>query len=169
MDVVFTARHYELGDHLRELIERKLGKLDDIVGDLTEARVILSEENYRHSVEVSLKARGHDFIASGEAADMNLAVDQTIDRVERQLRRYKDRLVSRRRSDQRASAEDTGFLTRHDRVASRPLSLEEAMQDVEDDGGEHLAFVNTETSQLNFLYRRQDGTFGLIEPTDGAG
>ncbi|MGD8396350.1 MAG: ribosome-associated translation inhibitor RaiA [Candidatus Eiseniibacteriota bacterium] len=184
MDVVFTARHFELAPHLKEQIERKLSKLDGIIGQATEARVILTVENYRHQAEVQITARGQDFIAASEAGDMLSATDQVLDRLERQLRRFKDRRVRRRRDGRRApSPEEVAAvastaggepaapldalpaLTRHDQVSTRPMTIDEAIEQLDESGAEYLLFSNTESERLTVLYRRADGTFGLIEPT----
>jgi putative sigma-54 modulation protein len=142
------------------------------VDRVQEARVTLTVENYRHIAEIRFNARGQDFIAASESADMSAAADQVIDRLERQLRRFKDRRLRRRRDGrtqppvaEEAMAVEMPPLTRHDQVSSRPMSVDDAMTLLDEEGGEYLVFANTDTDKLTVLYRRQDGSYGLIEPS----
>lgn len=173
METVFTARHFELTSHLKEHIARKLDKLDSVVERASSARVTLTAENYRHIAEIQFTASGQDFVAAGEAGDMQSAADQVLERLERQLRRFKGRRVRRRRDGRGQPAPVAAAappaippLTRHDQVSSRPLTVDAAMEELDEEGGEYLVFSNTDTKQLTVLYRRQDGSFGLIEPSD---
>lgn len=183
MEIAFTARHFELTSHMKEHVARKLSKLDGMVDRVIEARVILTVENYRHIAEVKFSMRGHDFVATGEASEMTAAVDQVADKLERQLRRSKERRVRRRRDgrsqpqpvalaapvvsvDEGATdAPEMPPLTRADQDATPPMSVEEAVERLDEEGGEYLVFSNTNTQNLTVVYRREDGSYGLIEPS----
>ncbi len=170
MEIVFTARRFELNQNLKDHITRKLEKLDGMVDRVHEARVTLTGENYRQIADIRFKARGQDFVAASESSDMTVAADQVFDRLERQLRRFKDRRVRGRRGSRGQPASTAELaemppLTRYDQVSTQPMTVDEALELLDDQEGEYLVFSNTETTRLTVLYRRQDGSYGLIEPT----
>jgi putative sigma-54 modulation protein len=172
MDIIFTARRFDLNQTIKDHISRKLDKLEGLAGRALEARVTLTTENYRQIAEIRLSSRGQDFVATNEADDMLAAADVTVDRLERQLRRYKERRVRKRRDGRSqlqmppdALPDTLPPLTRIDQVSTRPMSVDDAMEFLDEEGGEYLVFSNTETERLTVLYRRQDGSYGLIEPS----
>lgn len=97
-----------------------------------------------------------------------------IEKLEQQLRRYKEKRLSRGRRDGRGVGAGSGRPAAREPVISRrevhdepqQLTVDEALEQLDDDGGEVLVFQNRETQKTSVLYRRQDGSFGLIEPTD---
>lgn len=174
MEIHFTARHFDVAPELRDYITRKLEKLEHVLENILEARVILTAENYRHIAEVTLLIRRHEFVSREESADMHTSADAVIEKLEQQLRRYKEKRLSRGRRDGRAIEAGTTRPATRERIISRrevhdepeQLTVDEALEQLDDDGGEVLVFQNRETRKTSVLYRRQDGSFGLIEPTD---
>jgi putative sigma-54 modulation protein len=172
MEIHFTARHFDLAPELREYITRKLEKLEHVQHQIREARVILTAENYRHIAEVTLLARRHEFVGREESADIHTSADLVIEKLDQQLRRFKDKRLSKNRRDGRnavpagagESAGSRRISLRERHEEPRALSVDEALDELDDDGGEVLVFQNRETQKTSVLYRRLDGTFGLIEP-----
>jgi putative sigma-54 modulation protein len=171
MDVHFTARHYEVPPELRDYVARKLEKLGQYHDGIREARVILSTENYRHIAEVTLLAPRRDFVSREESADMVSSVDLVMDRLTEQLKRSKEKRVSRGRRNGRQAALAAGAAAPSPVISLRDtmekpmrLTIDEALSTLDDEGGEVLVFENAATQKTTVIYRREDGSYGLIEP-----
>jgi len=172
MEIHFTARHCDIAPELREFITRKLEKLEHVQHQIREARVVLAAENYRHIAEVTLLARRHEFVGREESPDVYAAAELVIEKLDQQLRRFKDKRLSRNRRDGRSaesgearrSAESLTISLRESHEKPQLLTVDEALEQLDDEGSEVLVFQNRETQKTSVLYRRQDGTFGLIEP-----
>jgi putative sigma-54 modulation protein len=166
MEVHFTGRHYEIAPELREYVARKLEKLTNFEEKIGEARVILTAESYRQIAEVKLTVRGKEFVGTGESADMYASVDQVAEKLLEQLKRFKGRRIERgRRDGARGAGVPAGEITlRETHPAPVALSVDEALAQLDDEGGEVLVFENSANRKTTVLYRRDDGSYGLIEP-----
>ena len=102
MNVSTTARHYDLAPALREYAEGKVYNLKRFFDHIVKAHVIFSLEKYRHRVEITLHVNGGDFVSTDESDDMYASVDRAVDKLERQLRKYKEKLI-RRKTQQRSN------------------------------------------------------------------
>jgi putative sigma-54 modulation protein len=99
MNISTTARHYDLAPALKDYAESKVQNLKRYFDHIVNANLIFSLEKYRHRVEITLHVNGRDFISVEESDDMYAAVDGSIDKLERQLRRHKDK-IKRRKNNQ---------------------------------------------------------------------
>jgi putative sigma-54 modulation protein len=186
MQVTVAARHMDLTDGLRDHVERALEKVTGHFDRVTDADVVLTVEKHRHIAEITLKAPNGLRIHSRESTeDMYASVDAVVDKLDRQARRYKDRLT---RFHTRPVEEALGDY-QHDiiefsdngesnggvelaphrvvvrkQLSMRPMSVDEAAMLLDLGNDEFLAFHNADTQRVNVLYKRQDHTFGLIEP-----
>ena len=164
MEVHFTGRHYEIAPELREYVTRKLDKLANL-DRIAEARVILTAESYRQIAEIKLTVRGREFVGTGESADMYASVDEVSEKLSEQLKRSKGRRIEGRRDGARAAGAPAGEISlRETHPVPMALSVDEALAQLDDEGGEVLVFENSATRKTTVLYRRDDGTYGLIEP-----
>jgi putative sigma-54 modulation protein len=102
MNISTTSRHYELAPALKDYAEKKVMNLDRYFDHIVNAQLVFSLEKYRHRVEISLHVNGRDFVSTEETDDMYASVDKSIEKLERQLRRHKDKL-KRRKTQQRVS------------------------------------------------------------------
>ncbi len=172
MEVNFTARHYEIAPELREYVVKKLEKLEQFHNWIREARVILTAENYRHIAEVNLQTRRRDFTSREESADMYSSVDMVVEKLAEQLKRFKDKRISRGRRNGRqvapsAPATAVPVITFRDTMEKpERLSVDEALNALDDEGGEILVFENEANQRTTVIYRREDGGYGLIEPAE---
>ncbi len=177
MQITVTGRHFEITNPLRQHIETKIGKLARYVDGITDVHVVLSVEKHRHSAEINLQVKGNTIRGLEETHDMYLSVDTVIDKVERQLRRHKDKGTDRKgRAGLKGSdiiADDvvdgsippkTPKVIRSRRLAIKPMSIDEAAMQMGLTNNDFLAFLNSETDQMNVMYKRHDGNYGLIEP-----
>jgi putative sigma-54 modulation protein len=181
MRVDITGRHLEITPALRQLIERRLARLERILNDsAVSATVILTLEKYRHRAEVIVRARGdHTLRGLGEGNGWTLAIRQATEKVEQQAKRLKSKWAERKRSATsrrapapdvraraRAEAPDGGGarIIRATRYAVKPMSVEDAAMRVEDATESFVVFRNADSDAISILYRRKDGHLGLIEP-----
>jgi putative sigma-54 modulation protein len=177
MQLTVTGRHFEITDALRQYIESKLSKLDRYLDGITEIHVVLSVEKHRHIAEINLQVNGSPIRSLEETHDMYLSVDTVIDKVEIQLKRHRKRGTARK---SRFVTKEVGLVAEKDmvgetvnkqpkvvrskRFAIKPMSVDEAAMQIGLSNDDFLAFLNSETEQMNVMYRRRDGNYGLIEP-----
>lgn len=96
MNISTTARHYELAPALKDYAEGKIQNLDRYFDHIVNAQLVFSLEKYRHRVEISLHVNGKDFVSVEETDDMYASVDKSIEKLERQLRKHKDKIKKRK-------------------------------------------------------------------------
>lgn len=173
MEVNFTARRYEAAPELRDYIEKKLEKLIQYQDGIREAKVTLTAEGYRHIAEVTLLARGHEFMGREESADMYSSIDLVVEKLAKQIRRKKEKRIARGRRNGRGGAQaeppmgrEAPFISLRETVEPpRTLTIEEALNILDEEDGEVMVFVNAENKRTTVIYLRDDGSYGLIEPT----
>jgi putative sigma-54 modulation protein len=182
MQVTITARHMEMTDALRNYVETKLEKLDKYLENIIEVHVTLEVQKYRHIAEVMIRANGFIINGEDETGDMYSSIDNVIDKIERQLVKHKGRVVGRKqrsyhreRSSEILEAEELlwepeeGEAERRvihtERFVAKPMSVEEAVMQMDLLKRDFMVFRNAQNEQVNVLYKRRDGNFGLIQPT----
>jgi putative sigma-54 modulation protein len=168
---------------VRAYAERKLHRLERLLDDRSEAVVELSREQHRsaddsHLVEVTLLIDGHPLRVRRAARTFQAALDELVDTVEREVVEFKARPRERARSAGRPQppvapgAEGTPAerqIVKVKRFAIEPMFEEDAIAAMEELGHAFFIFVNAETERLSVLYRRRNGSYGLIEPVIGGG
>jgi putative sigma-54 modulation protein len=181
MQITTTFRHMESSDALKSYAEEKLSKVDKYIDEPIVAQVFFTVEKIRHMAEVTLTAKGITIKASEETNDMYAAVDAVIDKIERQLRRYKERIKEHKpgnESDERkvrkTVLEAESIEQRQEPViiksktfSIKPMSVEEAVMQMDLLHKDFLVFTDSNTEDINVIYRRKDGNYGLIEPQKG--
>ncbi|KIH76573.1 SSU ribosomal protein S30P/sigma 54 modulation protein [Geoalkalibacter ferrihydriticus] len=179
MQIAVTFRHMEASDPLRGYVEEKLERVKKYIDEPVEAQVVLSvEKKIRHRAEVALTAKGITIKGSDETNDMYAAVDGMVDKVERQLKRYKEKIKNHKPSSGRertvqktvfaAESIDEGqgapSIIRSHSFPVKPMSVEEAVMQMDLLQKEFLVFTDDESEAINVVYRRRDGNYGLIIP-----
>lgn len=167
MDVIVRGKNFEVTEALKDHVTRKLSKMEKYFDhrDIT-AHAMLSVEKERQIIEVtvpmdSLLLRGEE-----ESSDMYVAVDHVVDKLERQLVKYKARVKPRHNGESRAwpTVEETPDLVRRKTFPRKPMTVDEALMQMDLLGHDFFAFTNAETEIINVVYRREDGRYGLLEP-----
>ena len=179
MRISITGKGLEVSDYLRELIDKKVGKLERYFPQDTEVQVTLSVEKTRHIVEVTIPYEGGIIRAEEVTGDMYASVDNVLDKLEKQIIRHRTKLEKNLRSGafryeqpvyiaayEEADEEEGPRIVRVKRFNIKPMSEEEAMLQAELLGHSFYVFTNAETNDINVLYKRKDGNYGLIEPED---
>ena len=173
MKYVITGRGTNVTDGLRSAIEEKLGKLEHYFAPDTEVHVTLKVEKDRQKVEVTVPVKGHIIRAEQVSDDMYVSIDLIEDIIERQLRKYKTKIVDSKQNvgsftsefmqEDDYEDEDVKFI-RTKRFAVKPMDPEEACVQMELLNHSFYVFRNAETDEVNVVYKRKGGDYGLIEP-----
>ncbi len=173
MKQIIVGRNMEVTPALRETIEDKLGKLDKFFAQETEANVTLSVDKDRHKIEVTIPVKG-DIIRSEQVSnDMYVSIDLVEEVIERQLKKYKNKLVQKHQAGDSFKKEfiekdyldeDEIRIVRRKQFDIKPMYPEDACVQMELLGHSFFVFMNAETEQLAVVYKRKGGTYGMIEP-----
>lgn len=184
MPILFTGRKADLTRALKEYAEEKLAKLDRFLGDSPDIHLILSREKHRHLVEIVARTRAATLTARADGSDFHESIGLCLERVLTQARKHRSRFSRERkrramqRSPRGAGPERTApppseaaiadderpVLVPMGRVPVKPMSVEEALFQMQESPDPFLVFRNSESQQVSVIFRRRDGRFGLIEP-----
>ena len=172
MNIIVNGRHLEVTPALKSYAEEKLKKFDRYLSHITEAVVTLTVEKYRHKAEVLLKANGVLIQAEGVTGEIYSSIDEVVEKLEKQVKKYKEKMVSHRKGEGKAPAvpaaavtePDQGKIIKRKRFDMKPMSPDEAAMQMELLDKDFFVFSNHSTGEINVIYRREDGNFGLIEP-----
>jgi len=176
MNVEFTGRQMEVGNDLREYALARLRKITRLLGEAYEVHVILTAEKHRRLAEVTLKFRDHTLVGAEESGDARMSLNGALGKLERQAVRLLGRKRARKRRPKPATTVVLNVLGTErldqeehrtieaERVAIKPMSLEEAISALDQSRAGAVVFRNPETERVNVIYHRPDGNLGLIEP-----
>ena len=175
MEINVTFRHMESNEALKNYVYEKVSRIEKYLSKVTEVSVILALEKRSNIAEVIVNVNRVQIAAKETNEDnMYTAIDLVMDKIERQTKRYKDKLTSHKDQHRRArhnifSPEDfTGItdnnLIKSETIAIDTMSADEAVLKLESSDDDFYVFKNTETNKVNVMYRRRDGDFGMIEP-----
>ena len=177
MKFIISGKNIEVTPGLKDAIEQKLGKLERYFTPETEIIVTLSVEKERQKIEVTIPVKGNIIRSEQTSNDMYVSIDLVEEIIERQLRKYKNKLVARSQGSSvtgfkkefvessNASAEDDEIrIVKTKRFGMKPMFPEDACVQMELLGHSFFVFANAETDEVNVVYKRKDGSFGLIEP-----
>ena len=172
MKMKIIGRKTEVTDALEERVTKKIGKLSKFFPEDTVANVTLKVEKNRQIVEVTIYYNNIIFRAEEENHDMYAAIDKVVDILERQIRKNKTRLKNRMHDsafmmpqfDGEAFEEEKEFnVVKTKRISVKPMSVEEAILQMNLLGHEFFLFINDEDSNYTLVYKRKDGNYGTIE------
>lgn len=175
MNVNIVGRKVTLKDNFKERVNKKLGKFERIFSDDANVTVTVTVEKNRQVVEVTIRDNGMLYRAESSASEMNDALDSVVDILGGQIRKNKAKLSKRLRSDSLdqyfAPAEAEVEVTEEDykvvrtkRFPVKPQTVDEAILEMNLIGHQFYMFRNGDTNEINVVYRRNDGTYGLLEP-----
>lgn len=174
MKFIVSGKNIDITSALKERAVKKMNKLEKFFKPDTEAHITMSVEKNRHIIEVTIPFEGVIFRAEVENEDMYASIDKVIDLIERQIRKNKTRLEKKMHEDAFELAnfhtedeveEEKEFrVVRTKRFAIKPMSIEEAILQMNLIGHQFFVFYNADSKKVNVVYRRKEGTYGLIEP-----
>lgn len=176
MNITTTARHYQLTPALKEYAESKVMQLKKYFDNIVTAHIIFELEKYRQAVELSIHVNGKDFNGREVSEDMYASVDRVVEKLERQIRKYKGKRYSKKAA--KLGEIGAGLPLEAETVEAPPvenqvfpadpiefpvMSIYEAVEKIKTDGKEFSVFSNNATKRLCVLFKREDGSLSLIE------
>lgn len=173
MKFIISGKNLTVSEGLRAAVEDKLGKLERYFTPDTEVVVTLSVEKERQKIEVTIPMKGNIIRSEQVSNDMYVSIDLVEEVIERQLRKYKNKIVDRQQSagnfqqeylDKEYEEDEEVKIIRTKKFDIKPMYPEDACVQMELLGHNFFVFVNAETDQVNVVYKRKGNTYGLIEP-----
>ena len=173
MKFIIVGKNIEVTPGLRSAVEDKIGKLERYFSPETEVHVTLSTQKDRQKIEVTIPVKGTVIRSEQVSNDMYVSIDLVEEIIERQLKKYKNKLTDSRH--ERADAfnpeyvdasydDDEIQIVRSKKVDMKPMYPEDACMEMELSGHDFFMFINAETERVNVVYKRSGNTYGLIEP-----
>lgn len=182
MELIVVGKNFEITQSVRDYLTNKISKLIRHLPDIEEAKVEIHEEKtkspeHRVSVQVTIKNRGTLLRSEERGANVHMSIDAVIDILGRRIERYKGKFDKKGRGTyldrqipavlgEKAARKKSGFipdLVRVKRFTVKSMTVEEAIEQMELLSHDFFLFVNSESGELNLIYRRKDGNYGLIE------
>ena len=173
MKFIISGKNITVSQGLRTAVEDKLGKLERYFTPDTEVIVTLSVEKERQKIEVTIPVKGNIIRSEQVSNDMYVSIDLVEEVIERQLRKYKNKIVDKQQAaanfqkeyiDKDYEEEDEVKIIRTKKFGIKPMYPEDACVQMELLGHNFFVFYNAETDQVNVDYKRKGNTYGLIEP-----
>jgi len=182
MKLDITGRNIDITPAIREYAEEKLAKVGKLT-DVIETHLVLSVEKHRHIVEIVVKGRHQTFTGTDETGDMYASIGNAVEKIEKQVKRQKDKVADRRKHGRPApeiaamaplatpapapepsQAGETYRIIRSNNHSMKPMSAEDAALALAGSEQSFVVFRDAASQRINVLYRRKDGHLGLIDP-----
>jgi len=171
MEINIVFRNIEPTDALKSYFEKKAKKLERIFRKEFDVKAVLSTEKFRQLAEVIVSIDGNIIKAEESAEDMYSAIDLVLDKIDRQAKKYREKIKERKHINANSTNEYTERVSlseknivKTENYIVKPLTLEEAAMQIDTLEQDFIVFRNAETNDINVLYRKKDGNFGWIEP-----
>ncbi len=182
MNVVITGRHFDVTEGMKAHVNDKIAKLDKFHSKALEAHIILSVEKFRHNAEITIVGKNMKLTSRETTSDMYASIDAAIASLDKQLAKLHDKVKEHRVKGSssrireiatrifaikgyfKGEKESTGpKIVETKRVAEKPMSAEEAVEELNISRSEFIVFRNSQDDKINVIYKRKDGDFGLIK------
>ena len=179
MHIEFIARKVTLTDSIRQFTEKKIHKVEKYFNDILDIRVEIEQERHRHVVDVFINGKDFNINAKGHNKEVTGAIQDAIEKLEIQARRAKARLKNHKRPSSESRFEQnwqvdviepesaragTPQIVEQSTIAIKPMSIDEAVLQLEESSDHFFVFRNSSSDRVNVLYRRSDENLGLITP-----
>lgn len=173
MKFIIIGKNVEVTEGLKTAVEDKIGKLEKYFTPETEVHVTLSVEKDRQKIEVTIPVKGSVIRSEQVSSNMYVSIDLVEEIIERQLKKYKNKLVAKQQNkdffkqefiEKDYLEEEEVQIVRSKKFDIKPMYAEDACIQMELTGHNFFVFVNAETDQVNVVYKRKGNTYGLIEP-----
>ncbi|MBW1864078.1 MAG: ribosome-associated translation inhibitor RaiA [Deltaproteobacteria bacterium] len=177
MQTSVTFKNIDSSENLRTYVSDKLDRFDKYLYNPAEASVVLSVEKFRHIAEINIKGDRLNINGKEETEDMYSAIDMVLDKLEKQIKKSKEKLSQKRSGskfrgmdaiseDPIQGEDDFERQIKIQHIEYKPMDVDEAVMQMELVSDNFLVFSNARDSQINVLYRRKDGHYGLIQPNN---
>ena len=172
MELNIVFKNIEPTDALKSYFEKRIKKLERIFKKDFDVKAVMSTEKFRQSVEVIVTIDGNVIKGEETSSDMYSAIDLVIDKLDRQARKYREKLKDRKHHNHEevvsiSTEEDINIerqIIKVENNIDKPLTVEEAALELESSENEFIIFRNAENGKINVLYKRKDGNYGWVDP-----
>jgi putative sigma-54 modulation protein len=177
MEITVTFRHIDASESLKAYAEEKVSKMDKYFDFPVEAHIVLAVEKFRRSADVTLNVNGTLIKGVVETEDMYSAIDQVMDKIEKQVKRNREKMRDRRaearknetalgrsESEEVADSGTEELRIEVEKIVAKPMDAEEAAMQFNLSQQDFMVFRNSRSREINVIYRRKDGNLGLMEP-----
>lgn len=173
MRYIISGKNIDVTEGLKTAVYEKIGKLERYFTPDTEIHVTMNVEKDRQKIEVTIPMKGSMVRAEQTSNDMYVSIDLVEEVIERQLRKYKNKLIQQKQAaislnqefmDDALSEDDSIKIIRTKKFAIKPMDPEEACVQMELLGHNFFVYRNADTDEVNVVYKRKGNTYGLIEP-----
>ncbi|MEC9493109.1 ribosome hibernation-promoting factor, HPF/YfiA family [Flexistipes sp.] len=177
MHIQITAKNIDLTDAIRSYVNKKIGKVKKYFDQVIEVHVVLEVQKNLHIAEVLVNAKGVFLKGLEKSEDLYASIDLAVDKIERQLVKYKEKIQSKKLMNKdfeepfRLNVIETGSLDTDNpvtviskQIPVKPMDVEEAVMQMDLLNKNFFVFRNADSSEVNVVYKRDDGNIGLIEP-----
>jgi putative sigma-54 modulation protein len=176
MQTSVTFKNLDPSDHLKSYVGDKLDRFDRFLDNPAEANVVLAVEKFRHIAEINISGDRLSIVGKEETVDMYSAIDMVLDKLEKQIKKNKEKTRERRSASKNRNRsmldeisnppdEDIERQVKIRNIEYKPMDIEEAVLQMDLIEDNFLVFTNARSDQINVLYRRRDGHYGLIQPS----
>lgn len=177
MQTSVTFKNLDPSDPLRSYVQDKLDRFDRLLDNPAEASVVLSVEKFRHIAEININGDRLTINGKEETNDMYSAIDMVLDKLEKQIKKNKQKVRERRiyskgktknlvNAEMSVPDEEPAIEVKVKNIEYKPMDVEEAILQMDLLKDNFLVFTNARSDQINVLYRRKDGHYGLIQPSN---
>lgn len=173
MNINVYGKNIQLTEALKEVTKKKISRLDKFFHKDVEAKVVLSVERKKQKVEVTIPFNGRILRVEEASDDMYSSIDDSVESLEKQIRKYKTKLEDRKYSNESIKFENVEPLddleedfkvVKTKKFAIKPMCVEEAVLQMDLLKHDFFVFLNADTEEVNVVYKRKDANYGLIEP-----
>lgn len=174
MNIIIRGKHIELTDALKDYVNKRVGKLAKYSDDFMDVQVTLLVERERHRVEVTAPLQGMILRGEEETEDMYSSIDMVVEKLERQIHKYRTRINKRMRTNVmkdhepkqpvEVNEEPLEKVVRNKKFPAKPMSVEEAIMQMNLVGHTFFVFTNADSQEMNVVYLRKNGDYGLLQP-----
>jgi putative sigma-54 modulation protein len=178
MQIAVTFRHMETDEGVKGYVREKVQRLQKYIESLREIHVVLSVEKFRHIAEITIVGNGMTLNSQGRNSDLYAAIDQMVEKMERQIRERREKGRRKRSNampskvppqsggyplDNQEGTEMASVIQKKQTLA-KPMSLEEAVAQLSLSQQDFFFFINSDSGQMNALHRCEDGGYEWVEP-----
>jgi putative sigma-54 modulation protein len=173
MQTSVTFKNLDSSEHLKSYVSDKLNRFDKYLYNPAEANVVLTVEKFRHIAEVNIVGDRLNIVGKEETEDMYSAIDMVLDKLEKQIKKQREKIKDHRASAKGKSKDTVGDIPPEEawdgdimvkNIEYKPMDVEEARMQLDLTNANFLVFTNARTEKVNVLYRRKVGGYGLIQP-----
>jgi putative sigma-54 modulation protein len=175
MQTSVTFKNLDPSDHIKSYVSEKLNRLDKYLYNPADANVVLSVEKFRHIAEINIVGDRLNVNGKEETEDMYSAIDMTLDKIEKQIKKNKEKVREHRSGKGKAKGvliddtvsaeEDPEKQVIIKNINFKPMDTDEAVMQMEIANNNFMVFTNARSGRVNVIYRRKDGHYGLIQPS----